>query len=77
MPHEELAKLYNRASVLIRLSDFEGFGYPPLEALFCGTPAVVSDIAVFRETLVEAGVFVKKDERSILDGIEYALENRV
>jgi len=73
---EELVKLYNRASVLIRLSDYEGFGYPPLEALFCGTPAVVSDIAVFRELLGDSAVYVKKDEVSILDGIEYAIQNR-
>lgn len=74
--NEELVKLYNRASVLIRLSDYEGFGYPPLEALFCGTPVVVSDIAIFRELLNDSAVFVKKDKSCIVDGLEYAIQNR-
>jgi glycosyltransferase involved in cell wall biosynthesis len=29
----------------------EGFGLPPLEALAHGTPSIVSDLAVFAETL--------------------------
>ncbi len=39
----ELIKLYNRASVFIYASLFEGFGMPPLEAQACGCPCIVSN----------------------------------
>ena len=37
------------ARLLVQPSLYEGFGIPPLEALYCGTRAVISDIPVFRE----------------------------
>ncbi|MDR2097261.1 MAG: glycosyltransferase family 4 protein, partial [Spirochaetaceae bacterium] len=46
---EELQKLINEAAMLVQPSLYEGFGLPPLEALISGTPALVSDIPVFRE----------------------------
>ena len=43
---EELKK----ASLLLFPSYFEGFGYPPIEAQYCGTPTVAFDLPVLRET---------------------------
>ncbi|WP_245523743.1 glycosyltransferase family 4 protein [Treponema brennaborense] len=45
----QLKNLYKRARLLVQPSFYEGFGMPPLEALSLGTPAVISDIPVFRE----------------------------
>jgi len=56
---EELLRLYQGASALVFPSRMEGFGIPPLEALACGTPAIVSDIPAHREVLGEAALFVK------------------
>ena len=46
---EELMALYRHASVFVYPSLYEGFGIPPLEAMMCGCPAIVSDIEVFHE----------------------------
>ncbi|MDQ7057077.1 MAG: glycosyltransferase [Ghiorsea sp.] len=45
-----LLKLYRQCAALLQPSTTEGYGYPPLEAFACGTPAIVSDITVLRET---------------------------
>ena len=45
----ELAALYRRAAVFAWLSEYEGFGLTPLEALAAGVPVVAGDIPVARE----------------------------
>ncbi len=45
-----LLKLYRQCKALLQPSTAEGYGYPPLEAMACSTPAIVSDIPVLRES---------------------------
>ncbi len=42
-PREDLPALYAGADLYLQLSWYEGFGLPPLEAMRCGTAAVVSN----------------------------------
>jgi len=35
--------------LMVFLSHFEGFGYPPVEAMYCGTPCVARPLSVLRE----------------------------
>lgn len=46
-----LETLYQGALAVVCVSREEGFGFTPLEALQRGTPAVVSDLPVFAETV--------------------------
>lgn len=59
---EELPALYADASVFGFLSEYEGFGLTPLEALSAGVAPVVLDTPVARETLGDAAVFVPPDD---------------
>jgi glycosyltransferase involved in cell wall biosynthesis len=58
VPDEHLAAIYSGAHALVFPSDDEGFGLPPIEALACGTPVVVSDLPVMREVLDDRAVYV-------------------
>jgi glycosyltransferase involved in cell wall biosynthesis len=49
VPDEMLYSIIAHAACLVQPSLYEGFGIPPLEALYLGCPAVVSDIPVFKE----------------------------
>lgn len=59
-----LADLYRRAAVFAFLSEYEGFGFTPLEALSAGVPPVLLDTAVARETCGEAARYVGADAGS-------------
>lgn len=47
--NEDLANIYANASASVYLSLYEGFGIPPLEALYFNLPVLVSDIPLFHE----------------------------
>ncbi len=46
---KKLLQLISEAKALIQPSLYEGFGLPPLEALYLGTDVILSDIQVFKE----------------------------
>lgn len=46
---EQLLHEIASAAVLVQPSLYEGFGLPPLEALYLGTQPIISDIPVFKE----------------------------
>jgi len=46
---DEKWKLLAQSALLVQPSLYEGFGYPPLEAMLSGTQALISDISVFKD----------------------------
>ena len=54
---EELVQLYNQAVCFIFPSLYEGFGLPPIEAMSCGCPVLVSDIPVLHEVCGDAATY--------------------
>jgi glycosyltransferase involved in cell wall biosynthesis len=59
---DELTSLYSRASVFVFLSEYEGFGLTPLEALSAGVPIVVLDTPVAREVYGDAAWYVSAEQ---------------
>jgi len=55
----DLAPLYSSAELLIQWSLYEGVGLPPLEAMACGTPALVSDGGALKELAGQAAEVVE------------------
>ena len=62
----ELAALYAGALAVVAPSHLEGFGLVALEAAAHGTPAVVSDLECFAETLGDAALRVPVGDASAL-----------
>lgn len=58
----ELAALYRSARAFAFLSEYEGFGLTPLEALAAGVPPVVLDTPVAREAYRDAAVYLGRPE---------------
>jgi glycosyltransferase involved in cell wall biosynthesis len=54
---EQLRALYEHASCFVFPSFYEGFGLPPLEAMCCGCPVVVSDRASLPEVCGRAALY--------------------
>lgn len=70
----ELRDLYARARAFAFLSEYEGLGMTPLEALAAGVPPVLLDTEVARESCREAAVFVPpNDLRAVTRGLESLL----
>jgi len=55
---DDLLYLYNAAGVLAHPALYEGFGLPPLEAMACGTPVIVSNASSLPEVVSDAGLLV-------------------
>ncbi len=55
---EDKPALYNLSSVFVYPSLYEGFGFPPLEAIACGTPTIASNISSFPEILGDSVILI-------------------
>jgi len=75
LPDADMPALYRIADVLAMPSLLEGFGLAALEALACGTPAVVSRIAPFTEHFLDGDVQWADplDSTSIADALQRAV----
>lgn len=58
---EDLAALYSGAQWFVFTSQYEGFGLPPLEAMQCGCPVIVSKSSSLPEVVGNAGVLIDWD----------------
>ncbi len=68
---EALPALYNMATALVTPSFYEGFGFPALEAMACGTVPIVSNRSSLPEVVGEVGLQIDPDDASALSDALY------
>lgn len=65
-----LSALYRSARLFAFTSLYEGFGFPPLEAMSVGTPVVSSNATALAEIVGDGGILVDaKNEREVVNAI--------
>jgi len=77
VPEHDLPLLYNLADVYVTPSLYEGFGFPIVEAMACGTPVVYAKAGSMPEIVGNGGVEVSpRDVARLADALLALLTNR-
>lgn len=71
VPDDDLPLLYSLCDLFVFPSLYEGFGFPPLEAMACGKPVVCSNASSLPEVVGDAGVLVSPYD---VDGLADAMD---
>src|SRR4051794_14438631 len=61
VPFDTLRTFYESAAAFVFPSRYEGFGLPPLEAMACGAPVIVSNVSSLPEVVGDAAVQVNPE----------------
>lgn len=73
---EELAALYCNAACFIFPSLYEGFGFPPLEAMAHGCPVIVSPLASLPEICADSALYCDPyNPQELVEKVKLILEN--
>lgn len=71
LPNADLPALYNGAGALVLPSHYEGFGFPVLEAMACGTPVVAANRASLPELAGDAALLIDPDNAEEITAAMY------
>ena len=77
VPAAHLPEIYSRAEMLVFPSFYEGFGMPPLEAMACSCPVIVSNAASLPEVVGTAGIMsFANDIETLAKSMESLLQKK-
>ncbi|MEX0650104.1 MAG: glycosyltransferase family 1 protein [Candidatus Andersenbacteria bacterium] len=68
--YEDLPALYTAADIFVWPSIYEGWGFPPLEAMACGTPVITSDGGALPEAVGQEGIIVPFSEGTVASRLQ-------
>jgi glycosyltransferase involved in cell wall biosynthesis len=73
---KELVKLYNQSKIFLYLSINEGFGFPPLEAMACGTVPLVYSISPMKDNVRHPELCLPfKNNKQVASKVEELIKN--
>ncbi len=76
IPHQDLPIIYNLAKVFVYPSNYEGFGFPPLEAMACGTPVITTAVSAMLDYIGAAGLLVQpQNEQALTEAMRTLLKD--
>ena len=75
--NSELFNLYSNAKILVFPSFYEGFGLPPLEAMSCGCPVIISNIPVLKELYEDAALYINPNDSQDIKNMILKILNNV
>lgn len=76
VPDEQMPALYSGAAAFLYPSLYEGFGLPPLEAMACGAPVIVSNSSSLPEVVGDAGILIDpKDSDGFAEAISHIVQD--
>ena len=74
---DKLSEVYRKAEMVLYPSFIEGFGFPVLEAMSCGTPVITSNISSLPEVAGDAAILVDPNNPSeIVQAMKNVSENQ-
>jgi glycosyltransferase involved in cell wall biosynthesis len=74
VPQRDLVALYNMAEIFVLPSLYEGFGFPPLEAMACGCPVIVSNRGSLPEVAGDAALLIDPESQDSIVAAIRAVE---
>lgn len=73
---EDLPALYREAACVVFPSLYEGFGFPVLESMACGTPVITSNVSSLPEVAGDAALMVDPlDTSALIEAIRRVLDD--
>ncbi|MEA5502235.1 glycosyltransferase family 1 protein [Halotia wernerae UHCC 0503] len=76
VPYSELPTIINQAIALVFPSLWEGFGFPVLEAMACGTPVITSNLSSLPEVAGDATILINPyNTAEITEAMQMIIEN--
>lgn len=67
--------LYQKATMLVYPSLYEGFGLPPVEAMACGCPVIASNTSSLPEAVGDAGILVDPTVDNLKESMRVLLDD--
>jgi glycosyltransferase involved in cell wall biosynthesis len=76
VPDQDMPQYYCLADVFVLPSLLEGFGFPLVEAMACGTPIISTDVGAIPEVVGDCGIIVPpKDSRQLAQSIDRLIKD--
>ncbi|MCM8821338.1 MAG: glycosyltransferase family 4 protein [Candidatus Omnitrophica bacterium] len=77
LENRDLISLYSGAEMFVYVSFYEGFGFPPIEAMACGCPVITSNTSSLSEITGDASIKVNpENSEEIASAIARLYQNK-